>query len=404
MKTAAETKHPTLEVADILREHGGQYRVTHPLTQEQSAVMTNIVNCRTAALGGHVGECADCGHIVNFYNSCRDRHCPKCQSLKKAEWLEQRLARLLPVGSFHVVFTIPDGLNPLVLRNKKVVYKILFRAASETLNEIAANPRHLGAQVGFTAVLHTWGQNLLFHPHLHCVVTAGGLSSEGRWINCKKYRRKKFLAPVKVLGKLFRGKFLAYLRAAYDDGELAFAGSTAELADSKNWRVFISDLYKLNWVVYAKPPFGGPEQVFRYLGRYTHRVAIANGRLLEMKNGRVSFSYKDYADGNRKKIMTLAAEEFIRRFLLHVLPKGFVRIRHFGLYASVNVHTRLEAARRLLEPERAEVEPETVAAKTWDERLFELTGVDVTVCPKCGGRMTRRMIEPEWEKQPRPAA
>lgn len=338
-------------------------------------------------------QCDSCAHQRISYNSCRDRHCPKCQNTARAEWITERLERLLPVPYFHVVFTIPDQLNPLALRNKKAVFNILFAAASQTLLTIARDEKHLGAQVGFTTVLHTWGQNLLFHPHVHCVVTGGGLSSDGtRWIAA----RQKYLVPVEVLGKLFRGKFLAALDKAHRDGELDLAGTTAELCDANAWRRFKAGLYEKDWVVFAKPPFGGPEHVFQYLGHYTHRIAISNHRIVNVADGKVTFRVKDYADGCKKKLLTLDAVEFLRRFLLHVLPKGFVRIRHYGLCASSNVNTKLASAHRLLEPSTkssppSNSEPESSDTPPWWERFFEHTGIDVMACPSCTvGRMQRQ--------------
>ena len=381
---------PRFEVADVVRAHGDDYRRAHVASAAQEAVLKHIAECRTAALGGHLDECDSCGHQRISYNSCRDRHCPKCQNTARAEWITERLERLLPIPYFHVVFTIPDELNPLALRNKKAVFKLLFAAASQALLTIARDEKHLGAQVGFTMVLHTWGQNLLFHPHVHCVVTGGGLSSDGtRWIAA----RETYLLPVKVLGKLFRGKFLAALDQAYRDGELDLAGSTAELSDPEAWRCLKDCLYQKDWVVFAKPPFGGAEQVFNYLGRYTHRIAISNHRIVVVADGKVTFSWKDYADGCKKKLMTLDAIEFLRRFLLHLLPSGFVRIRHYGLCASSNVNTKLVAARGLLEPETAPPasEAKNTEPKPWWERFLDQTGVDVMACPCCkAGRMHRQ--------------
>jgi hypothetical protein len=381
---------PGFEVADVVRAHADDYRRAHRPSAAQEAVLRHVSQCRTAALGGHVQQCDRCGHQRIAYKSCRDRHCPKCQNTARAEWITERLERLLPVPYFHVVFTIPDALNPLALRNKKAIFDILFAAASQTLLGIARDQKHLGAQLGFTMVLHTWGQNLLFHPHIHCVVTGGGLSSDAtRWIAaCEEY-----LLPVKVLAKLFRGKFLAALDQAYQNAELDLAGSTAELAEPEKWSRFKDGLYNKDWVVYAKPPFGGAEQVFNYLGRYTHRIAISNHRIVNFADGEVTFWWKDYADGCQKKLMTLEAVEFLRRFLLHVLPHGFVRIRHYGLCASANVNTKLVIARRLLEPDDAEptnAEPAPAEPKPWWERFREQTGVDVMACPCCmRGRMHR---------------
>src|SRR5262245_26578359 len=293
---------PRFEVADVLRAYGDAYRAGHPVSPAQARVMRRLASCRTAALGGHVDACAGCGFVRVSYNSCRDRHCPKCQAGKRAAWLEERLDRLLPVPYFHVVFTLPDTLHPLVLQNQRALYDLLFLAASATLLTLAADPKRLGAQVGFTAILHTWGQNLLFHPHLHCVVTGGGLSPDGaRWVAGSA----RYFLPVRVLGALFRGKFLAGLRAAYAAGELTLSGSAAAFADPTAFQRSVKDLYRRPWVVYAQPPFGGPEHVFRYLGRYSHRVAIANSRLVAVADGQVSFTWKDYADGSRVKVMNL---------------------------------------------------------------------------------------------------
>ena len=388
---------PRLEVADVVREHGDDYRQTHPLSAAQEKVLGNIAVCRTSVLGGHVDECVDrkdCKFERVSYNSCRDRHCPKCQGPQRAEWLENRLERVLPTNHFHVVSTIPDDLNPLALRNKKVVFKILFDATSQTLIELARDDKRLGATIGITAVLHSWGQNLLFHPHLHCIVTGGGLSPDGeQWIP----GRERYFLPVTVIGKLFRGKFLDALNRAYKSGELTLAGSIADLADPMVWNGFKDQLYRKNWLVYAKPPFGGAEHVFKYLGRYTHRVAISNHRLLEMENGRVTFAYRDYKN-DLDTTMTLTAEEFLRRFLLHVLPKGFTRIRHYGLYAGRNVNTKLAVARSLLESETESAAPKQKDTRSWWERFLDNTGIDVMCCPECGKRLTRaRRLEPSFD-------
>lgn len=384
-------ERPRLEVADVVKEHGDDYRRAHHPSAAQEKVLSNIAACRTPVLGGHLDECPDCGHQRPSYNSCRDRHCPKCQGPQRAEWLANRLERVLPTEHFHVVFTIPDDLNPLTLCNKKVVFKILFDTASRTLLELARDDNRLGATIGITGVLHTWGQNLLFHPHLHCIVTGGGLSPVGeRWIP----GHEQYFLPVAVIGKLFKGKFLDALHRAYKSGELSLAGSTAKLADPMFWNGFKDRLYRKNWVVYAKPPFGGAEHVFKYLGRYTHRVAISNHRLLEMNDSRVTFSYRDYKNRGEKKTMTLGAAEFLRRFLLHVLPAGFTRIRHYGLYAGRNVRTKLAIARRLLAPESEVAEPEQEVSRPWWERFLENSGVDVMSCPHCAGRLvrTRRIV------------
>jgi len=393
---AGQAGRPRLEVADILRRHAGDYLRAHQPSAAQLAVMRHLQECRTAALGGHVDTCDTCDYVRISYNSCRDRHCPKCQSLKKAEWLEARRERLLPVPYFHVVFTLPEELRPLALRNKRTLFDILFHSAANTLLAIAADQKHLGAQIGFTAVLHTWTQKLDFHPHLHCVVTGGGLAPDGqRWIS----RSPDFFLPVKVLRRLFRGKFLHALATARDEGELEFEGSTAALHDQRTWRRLLDQLYSTEWVVYAKPPFGGPEHVFRYLGRYTHRVAIANHRLVSLADGQVQFRFRDRADGARSKILSLDAVEFLRRFLLHVLPKRFIRIRHYGLLAGRNVHTKLLQARRLLEGNSTTPHPDPPAVPLtdldWSERLLQLTGVDIFACPACRtGRLASVPFEP----------
>lgn len=385
---SAVATRPRLEVADILRAHAESYCSQHAISPEQATVLRRLVACRTAALGGHVDSCDACGFKRISYNSCRDRHCPKCQSSRQVEWLETRLQRLLPVGYFHVVFTLPRPLQALTLKNRRVVYELLFRAASVTLLSFASDPQRLGAQIGITAVLHTWGQNLLFHPHLHCVVTGGGLSADGRrWVAT----RQDYLFPVKALARLFRGKFLAALRQAYQQGGLEMRGSVAMLKDPCAFERFMHTLYRQDWIVYAKPPFGGAEQVYRYLGRYTHRVAISNSRLLSFRNGRVRFRYIDYAHGSRRAEMTLSAEEFIRRFLLHVLPKGFVRIRHYGLLASRNATTKLEQCRHMLGAVEASSDslPSSGPAISW-----EPTNASVSDrCPRCHSTLWRQTFD-----------
>jgi hypothetical protein len=385
-------KRPCLEVADVVKEHGDDYRQAHPPSAAQEKVLCNIAACRTPVLGGHLDECQNCGYQRPSYNSCRDRHCPKCQGPQRAEWLANRLERVLPTEHFHVVFTIPDDLNPLALRNKKVLFKILFDTASQTLIELASDDKRLGATIGITAVLHSWGQNLLFHPHLHCIVTGGGLSPvKEKWIP----GREKYFLPVAVIGKLFRGKFLDALHRAYISGALSLDGSTAKLADPMHWNGFKDRLYRKLWVVYAKAPFGGAEHVFKYLGRYTHRVAISNHRLLKMNHGRVTFSYRDYKNEGEKKTMTLEAQEFLRRFLLHVLPAGFTRIRHYGLYAGRNVKTKLTTARTLLSPDSESSPPKQKDSRPWWIRFLENTGLDVMSCPHCAGHLVRtRQIAP----------
>lgn len=337
-------------------------------------------------------ECDHCGHMEISYNSCRNRHCPKCQFLKKEKWIEARSKDLLPIQYFHVVFTIPEELNPIVLRNQKVMYDLLFHSVSETLITLGKDPKHLGAYIGFIGVLHTWGQNLMDHPHIHCIVPGGGLSPIGhKWVSC----RKKFFIHVNVLRDLFKKKLLAYLKRSYEAGELAFPGAIAYLQEPKVFERFRKQFYRKKWVVYSKPPFGGPEKVIRYLGRYTHRIAISNHRIINVENGRVSFWWRDYADGNKKKIMTLDAPEFIRRFLLHVLPDRFVKIRHYGLLGSRNCKNNITLCRKLLHVCKAEKDNEA-RTETWKELLLRVAGVDVAKCPVCRkGRMhTTKILEP----------
>jgi hypothetical protein len=344
------TEH-RLEVADVFRTYENEFfaKWGHVVSHHQRKAFEAIRDCRTAALGAHVEyveQCDTCGHQVISYNSCRNRHCPKCQAMARAKWLAEREAELLPVPYFHVVFTLPEKIGRLALQNAEEIYRILFRAASETLLSIAADPRRLGAQVGFLAVLHTWGQKLHLHPHLHCVVPGGGISPDGlRWIGCRK---KTFFLPVKVLSSRFRNLFLTYLQKAFEAGKLSFHGELAALADQSAFEALCCTARKSNWVVFAKPPFGGPEQVLKYLARYTHRVAISNRRLLSMEDGQVRFEYKDYADGNQTKVMTLSATEFIRRFLLHILPNGFVRIRQYGFLSNRERRKKLASCRLLL--------------------------------------------------------
>jgi hypothetical protein len=340
-----------LEVADVFRTYEKEFFAQwgHVLGAHQRKAFAAIRDCRTAALGGHVEyveQCDTCGHRVISYNSCRDRHCPKCQAMARAEWLNEREGELLPVPYFHVVFTLPQKIGALALQNAREIYRILFRAASETLLTIAADPKRLGAAIGFLAVLHTWGQNLHLHPHLHCVVPGGGISRDGlHWIGCKK---RSFFLPVGVLSSRFRNLFLIYLREAFQAGRLTFQGEMAALANPAAFEALCRPARRITWVVFVKPPFGGPEQVLKYLARYTHRVAISNRRLLSMEDGRVAFEYKDYADGNQTKVMTLEATEFIRRFLLHILPSGFVRIRQFGFLANRARGKKLALCRALL--------------------------------------------------------
>lgn len=374
-----------IELQDIFYQHGEDYRKTHRLPLNILKAMVAIEACRTAELGGHVDECDECGHVRISYNSCRNRHCPKCQTLIKERWLEDRKKDLLPVGYFHVVFTIPEELNYLALTNQKDVYSILFKATSETLLELERDRKYLGAEIGFTSILHTWGQNLMHHPHVHCVVPAGGLSLDGsRWINSKK----DFFIPVKVLSRKFRGKFLYYLKKAYYSNNLKLIGDNHELIEKHIFQCFIDRLYKKEWIVYCKPPFSSAEHVLEYLGRYTHKVAISNNRIVNFENGLVTFKWRDYKDHNKQKFMTVTAEEFIRRFLMHILPNKFVKIRHYGILSNRNRATKLKKCK---ESTGAVLKITSTTKLSSIELLFKLTGIDLNVCPCCTkGKMVRQ--------------
>jgi hypothetical protein len=379
---------PRLEVADVFRRYGEAYRQQHAgsLSRDQLRVMSAIERCRTPALGGHVEQCDQCQFQRMAYNSCRDRHCPKCQSLARAQWIEDRQAELLDTQYFHVVFTVPQAIAAIAYQNKEVVYDILFRATSETLRTIAADPKHLGAEIGFFAVLHSWGQNLMFHPHLHCVVPGGGLSPDGqRWIAC----RRDFFLPVRVLSRRFRRLFVESLEEAFDAGRLQFFSAREELRDPTAFRRLLGRVRSRKWVVYAKKPFAGPQQVLDYVGRYTHRVAISNNRILNLEAGQVTFRYKDYRDGGQQKTITLSADEFIRRFLLHVLPEGFHRIRYYGFLGNRYRKEKLEQCRHLLGMILLEPGSSTeVAELDYRDRYQALTGSSLWECPACHrGRM-----------------
>ncbi|MFZ4540164.1 IS91 family transposase [Propionivibrio sp.] len=379
-----------LEVADIFRQCGPAFRAqnTASLSRGQRRVMSAIEQCRTAALGGHVEECDACGHQRIAYNSCRNRHCPKCQSLARAQWLQDRQAELLPVEYFHVVFTVPQEVAAIAYQNKEVVYNILFQATAQTLRTIGADPKHLGAEIGFIAILHTWGQNLLHHPHLHCVVPGGGISPDGqRWVAC----RPGFFLPVRVLSRLFRRLFLELLQQAFDGGELHFFNSLAGLKESLAFAKYLAPVAHTEWVVYAKAPFGGPKQVLEYLGRYTHRVAISNNRLLEFSGGVVTFAWKDYRHESKNKTMRLDAHEFIRRFLLHVLPSGFQRIRHYGFLANRYRQIKVALCLKLLGvPTPIAAHSESDTTLNYLDRYQRLTGLSLRECPHCGkGQMVR---------------
>jgi Putative transposase/Transposase zinc-binding domain len=382
--TATPTVRPALEVADVLRAHGAAYLAaqgTH-LSRDQLRALKELALCRTAVLGGHTEQCVGCGVPRVSYNSCRNRHGPKCQASTRAAWLEREAQTLLPVDYYHVVFTLPAALGPLALQNPRLLYDLLLRTAWETVRELASDPHYLGATVGLLAVLHTWGQTLVHHPHVHCVVTGGGLACDvngqtaepPRWQAC----RPGFFLPVSVLSRLFRGKFLAGLRAAYDAGRVGCHGQLGTLAAPAAFAAWLTPLYGQEWVVYAKAPFGGPEQVLKYLARYTHRVALSNSRLVALDDDQVTFRYKDYADARRHKTMVLSAHEFIRRFLQHVLPSGFVKIRHYGLLANRYREANLRVCRVLLLAV-------TVAALLCRAPHGDTGVATAAACPACGG-------------------
>jgi hypothetical protein len=381
----------SLEVADIFRTYGPAYRGVHghEMPLRHLRVMRAIEICRTAELGGHLDQCDQCGTVSISYNSCRNRHCPKCQFLEKERWLEAREKQMLPTSYFHIVFTLPEGLRPLALRNQKVVYNLLFKSVSQTLTELARDSKHLGAEIGFMAILHTWSQTLIDHPHLHCLVTGGGLSSDGkRWVGSKK----DFFIPVHVLSSLFRGKFLDGLKKEYEAGRLKFPGQIEELKDSSTFKRFLTNLYHQEWVVYCRPPLKNPEKVMNYLGRYTHRVALSNDRLVKMEGNQVTFRWRDSADNNKIKWLTLEAFEFIRRFLLHVLPEQFVKIRYYGILSHRSRKGKLLRCKGLLGVVTSE-ETEQVSKETWQDLLTRITGIDPTICPHCGkGKMIQREI------------
>jgi hypothetical protein len=369
---------PPLEVADLIRAAGAAFleRNRHWLGWKHLKVLLAIARCRTAALGGHLDQCTRCGHRAISYNSCRNRHCPKCQTAARERWIAARRQELLPPRYVHVVFTLPGELAPLALQNQKVVYDLLFRASAETLLEVARDPRHLGAEIGFFSVLHTWSQKLTLHPHVHCVIPAGGLSLDHtHWVR----PRYRFFLPIRVLGRVFRGKLVAGLQRAFQDGQFNFPGNLARLAQPKTFAAWLRPLFRKDWVVYAKPPFGGPDYVLQYLGRYTHRVAISNHRLISLLDGKVTFRWRDSAHRNEQKLLTLSLEEFLRRFLLHLLPKGFVRIRNFGFLANRRRAVFLPRCWHLLgSAPKPHAEPEASAAHAPS---------DLWRCPECAGPM-----------------
>ena len=368
-----------LEVQDLFLMHGKDYRQKHKLPIHILKAMSAIERCRTSSLGGHTDACDKCGYIKISYNSCRNRHCPKCQMLSKERWIDSQKNNLLDVGYFHVVFTIPDTLNTLVFQNQRKLYTILFKAVAETLQELASDKKYLGATLGFTSILHTWGQNLMHHPHLHCIVPGGGLNSIGKWVSA----RKKFFLPVKVLSRKFRGKFLYYLKQA----DLKFYGDQHYLSNPISFNDFLSQLYQKEWIVFCKPPFKNASCVVEYLGRYTHRVAISNNRILSLENGNVSFKWRDYKDENKWKVMTVSANEFIRRFLIHILPVRFMKIRHYGILGNRNKTSKLSLCKKLTRTPAFSFEKASTL-----QLIQRMIGKDAFKCPNCGSDKLSRYM------------
>jgi hypothetical protein len=382
------------KIGALFREFGAPYRAAHLPSLAQHKAMRAIERCRTSELGGHVERCDSCGYERISYNSCRNRHCPNCQFLAKERWLLDRKRELLPIAYFHLVFTIPDELNPIALVNQRLVYDLLFQAASETLLTLVGDARHVGGVPGIIAVLHTWGQNLMDHPHVHCIVTGGGLSTDGtRWVVPKKMTvHKDFFIHVHVLSALFKKKFLAYLKQRYQAGAFKWVGRISYLNQKAAFQMLLNQLYAKQWVTYCKKPFGGPEQVLRYLGRYTHRVAISNQRIFNVDDDKVTFKWRDYRDGNKTRLMTLDVFEFMRRFLLHILPVRYYKIRYYGLLSNRSRGARLSRCHEILQvsQQAASVKSERLC---WEDLLFELCGLDVRKCPKCQtGRMVRKQL------------
>jgi len=376
------------EVGDIFRVHGSDYQATYSIPLSHKKIMSAIIRCRTELLGGHIERCDRCGYERPSYNSCRNRHCPKCQTMAKARWLEARIAELIPVGYFHMVFTLPHEINYVAQCNKREIYTMLFQAVSGTLSDFGHNPRNgLGGRMGFILILHTWSQVLLDHYHLHCVIPAGALSVDGsRWIDS----RRNFLFPVRALSRVFRGKFIDSLERSYRNGNLVFPGSIVYLGEPSGFRKLIRQLREVEWVVYSKKPFAGPEQVLDYLGRYTHRVAISNHRIIAMHDGKVMFHYQDRNDRNTRKIMTLDAVEFIRRFMLHALPEGFMRIRHYGFLSNRSKKEDLEKIREIL---GCTPLPSNSGNTSTHVLMLELTGMDITQCPVCRKGTMKQIAE-----------
>jgi hypothetical protein len=364
------------DIASILRDNIDKIP---PVSAHHWNVANHIMDCRTEKLGGHILKCDHCGHKINLYNSCRDRHCPQCQSLAKVKWLKQRKQELIPVQYFHVVFTVPDILNPVFLCNPRTMYNLLFQSVKETLLEMAGNPDNIGADIGFISILHTWGQNLNLHPHIHCIVPGGGFDQEKSWVNCK---RNFFMSVIKLSAK-FRGKFLALLSQLYTAKELSFSGKYEPLSSSRNFKTLIDKLYKKSWVVFSKETVQKPESILDYLGKYVYRIAISNDRILSLKDGKVFFRWKDYKHESKKKTMSLDIAEFIRRFLLHVLPPRFVKVRFCGLLANRNKKDTMQLLHEMMICQDKAGPEDSEEPDTWEEVFLEATGIDMTLCPEC---------------------
>jgi hypothetical protein len=394
-----KNKKTPIEIADIFNEYKTELHKLN-LNYDQKKVVQDIINCRTSALGGHTEECDGCGHSEQQYNSCRNRHCPKCQFSAKIKWLEARRRELLPINYFHIVFTLPSQLNTIILQNKSVCYNILFKAASEALKEAALNPKNLGAKIGFFMILHTWGQNLMEHPHLHSIVPAGGLSKDHlSWVSSNS----KFFIHVEILSKIFSAKYLKYLKKAYDNGELVFYGKNEHLYDADNFKDLRIKSKEKDWVVYSKKPFGSPEHALNYLGNYTHRIAISNYRIIKLEKGKVYFHYKDYKDDSKKKVMALSALEFMRRFLLHVLPPKFMKIRHYGIfgnrYKKENLKICLELLKKKNEQE-AKVE-KTIKKDLTEEIKDEIQNIKINITKESTMEMMKRVLGIDIQKCPK---
>jgi len=372
------------EVQDVFLSSFADYCDNHRVSSIAKKAAEAIMACRTAALGGHLDFCPNCGHERNSYNSCRNRHCPKCQTLKKEQWIGKRCEDILDIHHFHAVFTFPAELNQIVKQNPVASYRVLFKAAADTIKELAGDSHYLGFIPGFTSILHTWGQNLSFHPHIHMVITGGGMTPEGKW----KYAGKDFFLPVKVISRVFRGKLLSELIKLYDSRLIAYQGKNGNNISHQAFNNLMSTCYAKEWCVYCKKPFKGTKGVFSYLGRYTHRVAISNNRILKVRQGKTQISWRDYASGNKTKVMELSNKEFIRRFLFHILPHGFTRIRHYGLYASKNKTTKLEACRKAIGSKRKPKEPQETSL----EMVCRLLGRDVRLCPYCGNPLEQHAL------------